>query len=148
MSSGLGGGVLVRFGADDLVDVAGDVALEAAHDLGFWFAFGEASGHIFLCGFVPAEADVGDAVQAGVGLPVAGAVESDPVGFTGGGGDGADSAEGGEGGLGVHPVRVVAGGEQDRGGAVGSDAVDGHQGRGGPGGELLDVLGQGSVFGY
>src|SRR5258708_32953926 len=74
MSSGLGGGVLVRFGADDLVDVAGDVALEAAHDLGFWFAFGEASGHIFLCGFVPAEADHGDAVQAGVGLPVAAAV--------------------------------------------------------------------------
>src|SRR5258705_13561846 len=114
MSSGLGGGVLVRFGADDLVDVAGDVALEAAHDLGFWFAFGEASGHIFLCGFVPAEADHGDAVQAGVGLPVAAAVESDPVGFTGGGGGGGGSAEGGRGGPGVRPGRGVSGGAQAR----------------------------------
>ena len=44
------------------------------------------------------------------------------MGLAGGLLDGADAAEGGERGLAGQPLRVVAGGDEQGGGAVGSDA--------------------------
>ena len=38
--------------AQNVVDLAGDVALEAAHDLGLGLAFGESAGHVLVGRFV------------------------------------------------------------------------------------------------
>ena len=72
---------------------------------------------------VPAEPGQDDAVEGGVGLPVAAAVEAVSLGLAGGCFDGADAAQGGEGGLASQPFGVVAGGDEQRGGGVGADAV-------------------------
>jgi hypothetical protein len=74
-----------RFGragqvADDgVVDLAGDVALEAADDLFFGLAFGGAPGHVVLGALVPREAVQHDEIQGAVGLAVTAAVEAMPV---------------------------------------------------------------------
>ena len=77
---------------------------------------------------VPAQPAEHDAVEGGVGLAVAAAVEPVPVGLAGGGGDRGDAAEHGERGLGAQPVGVVPGGDQQLAGDVGADAVQGEQG--------------------
>jgi len=65
-------------------DFAGDVALEAAHDLGLGLALGSAASHVVPGGLVAAHADQGDAPQGAVGLPVAAAVQPVPVSPPGG----------------------------------------------------------------
>ena len=62
-------------------DFAGDGSFEASHDVFFGEAFGGASGDVGAGWFVAFHADDDDAVQRGVGLPVAAAVEAMPVGF-------------------------------------------------------------------
>src|SRR4051794_28538513 len=100
-------------------------------------------------GGIPAQAGESDAVQGGVGLPIAAAVESAPQGLAGGRFDRADSAEGGEGGFGVEPVGVVTRGDEQGGAGVGSYAVAGQQVRGVSGQDggqplvqVVDLLGQ------
>ena len=66
-------------------DFAGDVALEASHDLVFGFAFGQAAGDVVAGGLVAAHAYDQDDVQSPVGVAVAAAVESVPNGFAAGG---------------------------------------------------------------
>jgi hypothetical protein len=85
MSSGrtLCGGVGPGFG-DDLVDLSGDVAFEAPDHLPSALAFGDASCQVVPCPGIPAQAGQGDAVQRGVGLPVAAAVEAASGGLAGG----------------------------------------------------------------
>jgi hypothetical protein len=61
-------------------NLPGDVALEAAHDLGLGLALGGAAGNVVLGGLVAAQADQGDAPQGAVRLPVAAAVQPVPVG--------------------------------------------------------------------
>jgi len=101
---------------------AGDVALEAAHDLGLGLAFGGAAGDVVLGGLMAAHADQGDAPQGAVGLAVAAAVQPVPVGAAGGDGYRGGSAEPGEGGFRAQPVRVVPGGDQELPGGVHADA--------------------------
>ena len=57
-------------------------------------------------------------------MAVTAAVEAVAVGLAAAGWDGAGAAERGEGPLGVQPVGVVTGGEQQRAGDIGSDAGD------------------------
>jgi hypothetical protein len=52
------------------VDLAGDIALEAADDLGLCLALGQAASQIDLGRLVPAQTDNDDSIQGGVGLPV------------------------------------------------------------------------------
>ena len=83
------------------VDLAGDVALEAADDLGLGDALGGASLDVGAGAWVAAQAAEDDAVEGGVGLAVAAAVEPVRGLFARGGGDRGDAAERGEGGFGV-----------------------------------------------
>jgi hypothetical protein len=93
-------------------DFAGDIALEASHDLVFGFAFGQASGDVVAGGLVAAHPHDQDDVQGTVGV----AVESVPNGFAAGGFQRADFAEFGEGGVAADPVGVVADRREQRGG--------------------------------
>src|SRR3954468_15320074 len=106
------------------------VALEAADGFASGLAVPQAAFDVGAGGGVPAQAGEGDAVQGGVGLPIAAAVEPAPLRLAGGGFDRADSAEGGEGGFGVEPVGVVTSGDEQGGAGVGSHAVAGQQVRG------------------
>jgi hypothetical protein len=65
----------------------------------------------------------GHGVEGAVGLPVASPVQPVPVGLPRRRRDGADAAEGGEAGLAGQPVGIAAGGDQQRGGDLGADAV-------------------------
>ena len=58
------------------MDLADDETLEAAADLAFGLAFLDASGDGVAGGWVPWHADQHDAVERGVGVPVAGSVSA------------------------------------------------------------------------
>ena len=60
------------------VDLAGDVALQAAHDLSFALAFGGATLDVAPGSWVFAHADEHDAPERFVGLAVAARVQSFP----------------------------------------------------------------------
>src|SRR5664279_6453101 len=129
-----------RSWAQDVVDLAGDVALEATDDLGLGLALGESAGHVSLGRLVPAQSDHDDAVQGCVGLAITTAVEPVALSLARGCGDGVRSAERGEGGLGPEPVRVVSGGEEEPRRAVGADAEDLEQRGCGDGGEETNLF--------
>ena len=76
--------------------LAGDVALEAAHDLGLGLAFGDAPVDVILGGLVAAHADQGDAPEGAVRIPVAAAVQAVPVGASGADRNRGGAAEPGE----------------------------------------------------
>src|SRR5665647_3330719 len=80
-SSGRGRGGALQDVADQWVELAGEVALEAADDLHLGSAFGGAAGHVVAGGGVVAHAHDHDVVERGVGLPVPAPVESVPVGL-------------------------------------------------------------------
>ena len=56
---------------DDLVDLAGDVAFQAADGFTAGLALGDASVDVGAGAGVPAQAGQDDGVERGVGLPVA-----------------------------------------------------------------------------
>ena len=64
-------------GGDGLVDLAGDVSFEAAHDHLLGASFGEPPGHVGLGRGVPAQAADDDHVERPVGVAVP--VEVEPV---------------------------------------------------------------------
>src|SRR5215210_3681012 len=99
-------------GAEGAVDLAGDVALEAADDLGLGLAFGGAALGVGAGAFAAAQAADGDHVQGAVGVAVAAVVEAVAVAAAGGDGDRAGAAECGEGAVVAEPVDVLAGGDQ------------------------------------
>src|SRR5690606_27123077 len=68
---------------DEVVELAGDVALEAPDDLLFGQAVLGASFGVGAGAGVPAQAAQHDAVEGGVGVAVAAAVEAVPVGAAG-----------------------------------------------------------------
>ena len=139
----VGGLVLNACDGQGAVDLAGEVALEAAHDFGFGLAFGGASSDVDLGGLVPVHAGDDGSVQRGVGLPVAASVEAVAGDFTGRGRNRVSAAQGGERGFAVEPVGVVAGREQERCCGVGSYAGQlkkRRRGRGREGGQLLAQL--------
>ena len=81
------------------VKLAGDVALEAAHDFAFGQALFESPFDVATGLGVAGHAGHDDAPEGYVGLPVAAAVQPMPaMGFAAGGGDRRDSAESGEAG--------------------------------------------------
>ena len=59
-----------------MVDLAGDVSLEAADGFPAGFAFGDAAGEVVAGTGIPAQAGQGDAVERGVGLAVTPAIDS------------------------------------------------------------------------
>jgi hypothetical protein len=79
-----------------LVDLAGDEPLHATDDLGLGLAFGGSSGDVGDGGLVEAHPDDDDAVQRGVGLAVAAAVEAVADGLARGGRDRTGAAQLGE----------------------------------------------------
>jgi hypothetical protein len=128
------------WGGDDLVDLAGDVALGAADGFAPGFAFGDAAGEVVAGAGVPAQPGQSDAVERGVGLAVAAAVQAVTVGLARGCLLRADAAQGGERGLAAESVGVVAGGDEQGRCVVRADAAAGQQGRGvagDGGGDLL-----------
>src|SRR5665647_968288 len=104
------------------VDLAGDVAFEAAHDLAFALALAGAAVNVGPGRLVVAHADEDDAVECGVGLAVAAPVGPVAVCLARGGVDRGGAAEHREGGFGAESFGVVAGGDQERAGGVGADA--------------------------
>src|SRR5829696_1395497 len=78
-----GGGVWCGLG-DDLVDLAGDVALEAAQGLTAGLALGDAPGKVGAGLWIPAQTRQRDAIQRGIGLSVAAAVQAQAGGLAGG----------------------------------------------------------------
>ena len=85
-------------------DAAGEVALEAADGLGAGLAFGAFAGDVGLRFRVAAEARNGDAVDGGVDLAVAAAVETVAVGVAGADRDRRDPAGAGELGVAGEPL--------------------------------------------
>src|SRR5665647_2612729 len=104
------------------VDLAGDVAFEAAHDFAFALALAGAAVDVGPGRLVVAHADKDDAVERGVGLAVAAPVEPVAVCLARGGVDRGGAAEHREGGFGAESFGVVAGGDQERAGGVSADA--------------------------
>ena len=91
-------------------DLAGDVALEAAHDFSLGQAFFESAFDVTTCFWMAGHAGHDDPPESGVGLPVAAAMQPmTAAGLPARGGDWSDAAEPGEAGFGVQPGRVVAG---------------------------------------
>ena len=103
------------------MDLAGDVALEATHDVLLGLALcGAAFGVGAGFGAVAQAAD-GDEVQGSVGLAVAAGVEAVAAAFAGSDGDRACAAERGERALALEAVDVLAGGEEQLPGVTGGD---------------------------
>ena len=97
----VGCGHLLPAGCRDeaAVDLAGEVALAAADDLGFRLAFGGAPLDVGLGGFVPVHSGDDGAVEGGVGLAVPASVEPVTGGLGGGGWNRVGAAACGEGGF-------------------------------------------------
>src|SRR6266516_5203444 len=108
MSSGAGEFLSAGLG-ERCVDLAGDVAFQAADDLAFAFAFAGAPDDVGPGRLVVADADEDDPIERGVCLAVAAAVEPVAVRLARGGPDRGGAAEHREGGLGAKPVGVIAG---------------------------------------
>jgi hypothetical protein len=139
-------GVSVSGGAEVGVDLAGDVAFQAADDLCLGQAFGGAPFDVGAGRGVGAHPGDHNAPQGVVGLPVAGGVEAVPFGLAGGGGDRGGGAQVGPGGFGAEPFGVVPGGDQEQGGGVGADTMQGEQPGGTSGDERGDELIQASSW--
>ncbi len=126
-------------GHQGVVDLADDVAFQTPDDHWFGFALGGAGDGEVTGALIVAQPDDDDAVHGAVTA----AVQPVAAGVAAGGGDGSDAQQPGQGGLGVQPVGIVAGGDQQLPGGVDPDAVDPGQGRCGGG----DQDGQVSVEG-
>ncbi|ODA69324.1 hypothetical protein APS67_006533 [Streptomyces sp. AVP053U2] len=112
--------------------------------------------HVVAGAGIAGHADQGDAVEGGVGRPVAAPGQAMTVRAAAGGGDRGGSAKGREGRFAPHPFGIAARGDQQLRGGVGSGTVGRPQARGvcgdlgiqGPrqrlvlGGELFDAAGQ------
>src|SRR4051794_1992498 len=74
------GGLREQVGGEGVVDLARDVALEAADDLGLGLAFGGAPRGVGAWAVAVAQGADGDHVQRAVGVAVAAVVEAVAVG--------------------------------------------------------------------
>src|SRR3954454_25347533 len=103
---------LGEVGAERVEELAGDVALEAADDLGLGLAFGGAALGVGAGAVAVAQPADGDHVQRAVGVAVAAVTEAMAVGAAGGDGDWAGAAERGEGGLVAQAFDVLPGADE------------------------------------
>ena len=104
------------------VELACDVLLEAADGFGFGFAFGAAALEVAAGRRVVGEAGDHDPPQGAVGLAVTGTAEPMSLLFAAGGVERCGAAESCEGSFVADPVRVLAGGDEERACGVGADA--------------------------
>ena len=111
-----------------VVDLAGDVELQAADDLGLRQAFVGSALGVGAGAWVVAEAAKNDNVERIVGAAVTAAIEPVWVGASAAGGDRRGAAEVREGGFGLDPVKVVAGADEHLAGDLGSNPGKGKQG--------------------
>ena len=119
LGAGVGRGEVVAEGG---VGLAGDVALEAADDLGLGLASRRCGVGVGAGARAVAQATDGDQVQgARLALAVAAVVEAVAGRLAGGGGDRAGAAERGERGLAAEPVDVLSGGDEELAGVAGRD---------------------------
>ncbi len=108
-----------------VVDLAGDVALEAADDFAFAESFSGAALDIVAGGLMVSQSDDGDDVEGAVGGTVPAAAEPvSPGGSSAAGGLGCDTAEFGEGRLVADAVCVVPDGDQELAGEFSPDSVE------------------------
>ena len=113
------------------VDLAGDVAFQAAEDVELGQALVGPALDIGPGGLVAVHADQGDAPQGVVGSAVTSPVEPVAVGAARGRRDGGGAAEMGEGSLRAQPLGVVARGDQQLAGGLDPDASQRQRCRGG-----------------
>ena len=109
---------------EQVVDLAGDEAFQAAGGFASGVVFSELLVHIGLGARVAAFPGGGDDVDSPVGLPVPASVEPVPLGFAGGSRQRRHPAQHRERGFAVHPAGVVADGEQYLAGGLGADPGD------------------------
>src|SRR3989442_14268193 len=83
-------------GEQGVVGLAGNVALETAHDFGLALAFGGTAFGVGAGALAVTQATDGDQVQRSVRLAIAAVVEAVAGALAGGGGDRARAAESGE----------------------------------------------------
>ena len=111
----------LEVGDQGVVDLTGEVALDAAHNLGFGQAFLGPPFDIGTGAGTEPHPDDNGQVQRLVGVAVAAAVQPVPAGLAGAGRDGGDSAQVGEGSLAAQPLGVLAGGNEQLAGMVVAD---------------------------
>ena len=116
------------------MDLAGDVALEAADDLLLGLALAGAALDVGAGLRAVAQTADRDHVQGSVGLAIAPVVEAVAATLPRGDRDRAGAAKRGKRGLAAQPLDVLAGGEQELSGVPGGDPEQG----GGPGGGARD----------
>src|SRR5712692_1513257 len=129
----------LEVGAECVVGLAGDVALEAAEDFASVESVGFAFGCVGAGAWAVAQAADGDHVEGAVGLAVAAVVEPVAVFAAGAGLDRGGGAELGEGGFASEPLDVLAGGEEQLAGSLGADPEEADGARRGGGDELLEL---------
>ena len=88
-------------------NLASDVSFEATDDLSLAHSLCGVTAHVCPGTAVIKKPDDNDAIERGVGLSMATAVEPMPVGFAGGSRYGIDPAQGGEGSLGMETLGVT-----------------------------------------
>lgn len=103
---------LGEVGAEGVVELAGDVAVEAADDLGFGQALGGATVGVGAGASAVAQPTDGDQVECTVGLAITAPVEPVSARASGGGGDRACATEAGEGAIVGEPLDVLTGGDE------------------------------------
>jgi|SRR5450755_49567 hypothetical protein len=112
---------VVEVSAEGVVDLAGDVAFEAAHDLTLAFAFTHAALGVGVGALAVAQTADRDEVQRSVGLAVAAGVEAVANGFARGRGDWAGATDGSERRFAVEALDVLAGCDEHLSGVAGGD---------------------------
>ena len=117
---------------EDAVDLAGDVAFQAADDLGLGQSFLGSAFGVGAASWVVAEPVEHDDVEGFVGVAVPASVEPVSMDAAAAGRDRRDTAQVSERGFGGDPVRVVAGAGQELAGHLGPDAGKGEQRRARP----------------
>src|SRR5262245_29419621 len=108
-------------GDEVVVDLAGDVALEAADDLALREPFGFPSRGVGAGTRTEAEARDRGEVEGAIGLPVATAIEPVALRHAGTRGERRHAAEHREAGLAAQPLRVVTSGDEQLAGDLDAD---------------------------
>ena len=110
-----------EIGHDSLVDLSREEAFQAADDVAFGPASGDASGDVVAGRLVESHPDDDGSIEGGVGVSVAASIEAVPAGgHPGRGRDRTRAAELREGGFRTNPVGVIAEDDQQFGRGVGA----------------------------